>query len=147
MNTPSPSRAARRASNAERRPATLLGEFGEGYCRICHFVEALDHEGRIIEHARGIGNVSTGPCKGSGRKPPKLTPYQSKLAAFSVNPPVALCPVCEKEQPLTKVPSLVFARHWIGPAKVCPGTGRPALRPTPVSEPVSLRRDHGSERG
>ena len=121
------------------RPATILGRYGEGYCRICHFVEALDQRGRIIDHARGFG--ATDPCKGSGARPPKLTPVTSRLAAFRVDPPREVCEYCWTEAPLS--PFGTFARHWNG-SRLCQGV---ATYPTKSVPPPPPGRDHSNERG
>lgn len=125
------------------RPATILGEHGEGYCRHCHFVEALDHNGLITEHRRGIGNVAQDRCKGSGRRPPKLTPYASRLAAFRTTMETALCRYCDQYQSVMSYTSgPIFARHWQGGIQsvLCEGTARPV--------PASARgRNHSGERG
>ncbi len=83
---------------AERRPATILSEFGEGYCRWCHFIEGLGADGTLYNHSRGIANsygtnVPT-VCDGSGKPPTKLTPLTSRKAAFSTRAKGALCPSC-----------------------------------------------------
>jgi hypothetical protein len=125
----------------EPRPPTILGTYGEGYCRYCHFIEPLDHRGLIEYHNRGIGNVIEPGCKGSGTRPPRVTPYASRLAAFRVSPPSATCPVCGTTQDLhTYLSGPTMARHWTnGGADLCRGVGR---RPDPPPG-----RDHGSERG
>lgn len=125
----------------ERRPETILGVYGEGYCRHCHFIEALDENGLIITHGRGLGNFVQPTCKGSGKRPPKLTPYRSALAAFRVTAPTATCPVCQTVQDLhTYASGPVFIRHWTsGGADLCRGVGR-APDPPPG-------RDYGSTRG
>lgn len=68
------------------RPPTILSEHGEGYCRVCRFIEPLTELGVIAEHYRGqvpVGSVGDRkPCKGSHMKPPRLTPYFSRLAEF-----------------------------------------------------------------
>jgi hypothetical protein len=75
-----------------------LGPYGEGYCTVCHFIEALTEGGQLIEHTRGIGLVGDGtPCKGSGIRPPKRTPHASRLAAFKVDGVRAVCPVCMRQ--------------------------------------------------
>lgn len=121
------------------RPPTILGIYGEGYCRVCHFIEALDSQGRIIGHSRGAN--ATEQCKGSFTRPPKLTPYRSRLAAFRVDPPRELCMFCLTDAPLSAYGS--FARHWHG-ARVCQGT---ATYPAGPVQPPPPGRDHGNERG
>jgi hypothetical protein len=124
----------------ERRPETILGVYGEGYCRHCHFVEALDYDGLLIPHNRGVGNFVQPGCKGSGKRPPKLTPYASRLAAFSSSPPEGICPVCKTSQVITS--NRVMARHWNGAVRVCEGTSRLPATPDP-----GPGRDHSNERG
>lgn len=133
-----PWNSGRNAMTDPPRPATILGIYGEGYCRVCHFVEALDSEGLIVTHVRGQA-ANADPCKGSLSKPPKLTPYRSRLAAFTVNPPRRLCTYCSTEAPLSPFGS--FARHWNG-ARVCQGA---ATYPVPLPPPPG--RDHSGERG
>lgn len=77
------------------RPPTILGPFGEGYCRVCRFVIGLDEYGLLDPHTRGgHGGLAARPCKGSSRTPPKLTPYSSRLSAFRASPRKLDCPVC-----------------------------------------------------
>lgn len=127
----------------EPRPPAILGEYGEGYCRYCHFVEALDQHGLLLEHRRGIGNVAKDRCKGSGKKPPRLTPVTSKLAAFRTTMETALCSYCDQYQSvMTYTSGPIFARHWQAGIQsvLCEGTGRTA--------PASQRaRNHAGDRG
>lgn len=77
------------------RPPTILSPFGEGYCRVCRFVVGLDEFGMLDRHTRGgHGALVPNPCKGSGKTPPKLTPYSSRLSAFRFSPRKVDCPVC-----------------------------------------------------
>lgn len=84
----------------ETRPPTILGPHGEGYCRVCHFIEPLSATGLIERHTRGAimraswDTEGTKPCKGSDRRPTKLTPFTSRLAAFRVTARSAVCPFC-----------------------------------------------------
>lgn len=121
----------------EPRPPTILGEYGEGYCRFCHFVVALDRFGLLITHKRGVGSLLTEPCKGSGKRPPKVTPVTSRKAMFRTDPPRVRCELCGQDAVVT--PLGAFGRHWHGPARLCENTGR---RP-----PAPPGRNHSGERG
>lgn len=63
------------------RPPTILSEYGEGYCAVCKFVVGLNYDGQLERHSRGV-MISPRECKGSLKKPPKVTPYASRSAAF-----------------------------------------------------------------
>lgn len=76
------------------RPASILSEYGEGYCRLCQFVVGLDAAGRLLEHTRGNYGLGNRECEGGGGVPPRLTPYASRKAAFLVNPPKKRCREC-----------------------------------------------------
>lgn len=80
------------------RPPSILSEFGEGYCRHCIFVVGLDQDGMLLAHTRGHGGTQV--CKGSVTRPPKLTPYASKKAAFRTKAEMVQCPVCRRQVPL-----------------------------------------------
>lgn len=87
-----------------------LGPFGEGYCTVCHFVQALTADGRIERHVRGaLLNGATEACKGSEKKPPALTPHTSYRARFRYDAPTAECTTCKRTVPLTH--DLRFTRH------------------------------------
>lgn len=128
---------------APDRPPTILGEYGEGYCRYCHFIEALNQYGLIVTHNRGIGNTAREGCEGSGTRPPSLTPVTSRKAAFSTRPGLRFCGWCGETVAVTSYTSgPVYSRHWIGQegGELCNGTARPV--------PPSIRgRDHSGERG
>lgn len=85
------------------RPPTILSEFGDGYCRVCHFIVGLDAHGLLLVHVRGAHGLvarygETNPaCKGSDRAPTKLTPFTSRLAAFSTKARRDQCPACHQE--------------------------------------------------
>lgn len=66
-----------------------LGPYGEGYCRVCHFVQALTSDGLIERHSRGALLVGPAQCKGSFTKAPKITPFASRKAQFRVEAPDA----------------------------------------------------------
>jgi hypothetical protein len=74
-----------------------LGPYGEGYCRQCHFIEPLDQEGRLAEHHRGASLASSKACAGSGKVPQKITPKESRKAAFRVIAPLVACHVCGRQ--------------------------------------------------
>lgn len=130
------------------RPPTILGEYGEGYCRVCHMIEPLDASGRIAHHFKGFSahhDIGDYRCKGTGKVPPKLTPFASRLARFTRVAPLATCPVCREEVPLQPSSSrsgTMMARHFPpdSPGVLCAGYGREPAPPT-----VSLR--HEGERG
>lgn len=71
------------------RPPTILSEYGEGYCRACRFIEPLNENGLIAFHGRG--GVA---CDGIGARPPKVTPYASRLSAFRSKLETVRCPAC-----------------------------------------------------
>lgn len=122
------------ASDCPVRPPTILSEYGEGYCRHCHFIEGLTFQGLLAEHYRGkimntYGADSRKPCKGSLKTPAKITPWASRKAAFRVRQPVAPCSVCRTGVALytgsTFATSVVDRHHYCG--SPCPGSFRPPL--------------------
>lgn len=133
---------------SEPRVPTILGEYGEGYCRECHMIEPLTSTGVLDLHFRGFSaahNIGDYRCKGSGKVPPRLTPFTSRLAAFRRIAPLGTCPVCREEVPLQPSSSRSvtrMARHFPpdNPNILCAGFGREPAMPT-----VSLR--HEGERG
>lgn len=82
---------------------SILSPHGEGYCRACRFIEGLDPAGKLVEHHRGAHGLSVRygeaslACTGSGRLPGKVTPYASRLSAFRVSAPKALCSQCHEQ--------------------------------------------------
>jgi hypothetical protein len=96
-----------------------LSPWGEGYCKECHFIIGLDHQGRLEVHNRGIQAYGTPPqCKGSYKKPPKVTPYSSRKAAFTTKSPDAWCPRCKQHVPTTwQGGGHVYARHTFPPVR------------------------------
>lgn len=133
---------------SEPRVPTILGEYGEGYCKVCHMIEPLTADGVLDLHFRGFSSACNIPeyrCKGSGKVPPKLTPFASRLAMFKRVAPLATCPVCREQipvQPSSSRSVTVMARHFPpdSPNVLCAGYGRQPALPT-----VSLR--HEGERG
>lgn len=103
------------------RPPTILSEYGEGYCRVCHFVIGLTWQGVLGPHIRGahglhLGDV--GECKGSYKVPPKVTPCSSAKAMFRVTPTMAWCPDCKADVPThlgIRGGSRSYGRHRVGP--------------------------------
>lgn len=99
---------------AERRPATILSPYGEGYCKVCRFVEPLGPDGRIEEHFRS-GDQEVGrapaPCKGSWKRPPAVTPYRSTLSAFRLTARKAVCPRCSRTVSISPGRDPFFLRH------------------------------------
>lgn len=125
-----------------------LGPYGEGYCRVCHFVIALDERGRLEHHSRGAVIASTTLCKGGRRKPPKLTPLESYKARFRSIAPVATCPFCMNSVMVLVDGRLAPHKGTLRAVDNCKGSFRPAeRRPAPVTEPVNLNRNHSAERG
>lgn len=120
------------------RPPTILGPFGEGYCRVCRFIEPLDEQGRIAEH----GRAGADRCKGSWKTPPKVTPYFSRLSAFKAAPRKVECPLCAQRV-------VVLADGRIQGHNM-PGRSLTACKAGWHTVPMaaSMRpRDHGGERG
>lgn len=107
-----------------------LGPHGEGYCRTCHFIEPLDGRGRLATHTRWqvkeYGHSSVDDrrvCKGGGKKPPRVTPWYSRIAMFRVTA-VGECPTCHQEVGLERFaaqdPFIGRHRH---DGVFCPGYG------------------------
>ena len=107
---------------------TILGPYGEGYCRYCRFVEGLDQYGLLNSHIRGaLGRSYTEdpkPCKGSSRKPAKVTPYMSRLSVFVTRPRKVDCPQCgARVQLVTGTGYQYLERHMVNHSLVvCGGT-------------------------
>jgi hypothetical protein len=125
----------------EHRPPTILGPYGEGYCKHCRFVLGLDEYGLINNHVRGIGSYGqTQPCKGSGTRPPKQTPYASRSAAFKQVSQKVACPKCHRQVAvLAEGARRYLAWHPL------PHTATPCNGGYQTWTPPG--RDHGSERG
>ena len=118
-----------------------LSPWGEGYCRWCFFVVGLNYAGQLAEHHRGIASYGQSkPCPGSYTKPPKITPYSSRKAAFRLKAPDAWCPACKQfVQSTRQAGDQVYARH--------PAPGSITRLPTCPYTMRLVERDHGSERG
>jgi len=102
-----------------------LSPHGEGYCRWCFFVVGLDHDGLLTAHERNGLYEAPKTCKGSGTRPPKVTPYASRKAAFLTRSPREWCPTCcQTVNTRTWTRSgRVFVRHFRFPGDqtlVCP---------------------------
>lgn len=115
----------------EVRPATILGPYGEGYCRHCRFIEGLDEYGLINVHAHGAPQQweLPKPCKGSGTVPPKLTPYASDKSRFRSWATTGECPECRRRMEVLKTETgnyfLPYHTAGYGPGvKGCPGVNR-----------------------
>jgi hypothetical protein len=113
-----------------------LGPYGEGYCRVCHFVEPLLESGAIAPHTRG-SMIAPRECKGSYTRPPKVTPYASRLAAFRQKGKKVDCPLCKRQvwlMPDDRLPAHTTAIHT---TTLCNASHRP----------LAFYRDHAGERG
>lgn len=110
-------------SEPPHRGPSILSEYGEGYCRWCQFIVGLSGDGLIMAHSRNT-MISPRECKGSRTRPPKLTPYTSRKAAFKLRSQLAWCPQCRQWAPTSRYDrGWYYARHqWS--ATICPGTGR-----------------------
>ena len=102
-----------------------LSPHGEGYCTVCHFIEGLTPDGLIERHSAhrsGLGGYPVQQeCDGSFKRPPKLTPHRSNLAAFKTAAGKGTCPVCSKDVRVTSDRRLE-GHYGLGPAQVpCPG--------------------------
>lgn len=124
------------------RPPTILGPYGEGYCTTCRFVVGLNELGLLLVHSRGSYGLNPTPCKGSGRRPPKGTPYASRLSAFRAAPRKVDCPLCSRKV-------IVLADGRIQGHPVSRSTTvacKAGWHTVPMAE--SMRpRDHSGERG
>jgi hypothetical protein len=99
---------------AERRPATILSPYGEGYCKVCRFIEPLSPDGRIEEHFRSEDQdcyATRVPCKGSRKRPPATHPYRSTLSAFRLTARKAVCPRCSRAVSISPGQDPFFLRH------------------------------------
>lgn len=112
-----------------------LGPYGEGYCRVCHFIIGLTANGLIERHTRG-GQFAPTECKGGFKKAPKLIPTTSKLAAFKTKAGLVLCPVCTQMVPLLADGRMNGHVVAAGPPTYCKGGYN-----------FPNFRDHGGERG
>ncbi len=80
------------------RPPSILSPHGEGYCRHCRFVVGLGADGLMDTHQynRGLATGDMKPCKGSGKVPPRITPYAAELNKFKATARKVVCPTCEQ---------------------------------------------------
>lgn len=110
--------------SASTRPATILSPYGEGYCKVCRFVEPLGPDGLIEEHFHSEQQAT---CKGSGTRPPAATPYRSALSAFRVTARKETCPECRRRVWVTPGDRPRFRRHTsFGDLyTLCPNSFRP----------------------
>lgn len=119
------------------RPPTILSEHGEGYCRWCHFVIGLDYSGMLASHVRGAhGMANAKDCDGSGTRPPKVTPYASRKAAFRSVARKEQCRFCKRD--IVLLADGRFTSHSRDPYRLndaCTGGYR------------FPERDHANERG
>src|SRR3546814_4169283 len=114
--------------NPEHRPPTILGPYGEGYCRTCRFVIGLDEQGLLNAHRRGIASYGqASDCAGSGKAPPRLTPYASRAVAFKSAPRRVTCPDCGQQVALMPAGGtrLTLAGHLLpySAGTYCPAGG------------------------
>lgn len=93
-----------------------LSPYGEGYCRWCFFVVGLGPGSLLDQHFRGMKE-----CPGSGTRPPEVTPYASRKAAFRVKAADAWCPGCGQKVPVTcRAGERVYGLHYRPPGfRVC----------------------------
>lgn len=128
---------------ARPNPRPWFSTFGEGYCRVCHFVEPLDLAGRIEPHPRhrstGFGVGEGGTCSGTGKRPPTVTPWFSRLAMFRTKAEMAECPVCQRKVQVLADGRLSGHTVAFNTLTSCAGGYRPA--------PTAPGRDHQNERG
>lgn len=116
----------------EPREPSILSQYGEGYCRWCYFVVGLTYRGLLAGHQRGIASYGLAkPCPGSDTKPPRVTPYSSRKAAFRVKVPDAWCPACRQfVRSSTAGGAQVYTRHFpADTGRACLRTGLPVERP------------------
>src|SRR3546814_8427485 len=58
----------------------------------------LDSRGLLNAHRRGIASYGqASDCAGSGKAPPRLTPYASRAVAFKSAPRRVTCPDCGQQ--------------------------------------------------
>ena len=125
-----------------------LGPYGEGYCRVCHFVQALTFDGLIERHSRGALLDGPAECKGSFTKAPKITPFASRKAMFRLKAPDAWCPECKRfVRSVTRGGVPVYARHSsVAAPWMCPYT----MHRVEQAQPDAARpaeRDQSNTRG
>lgn len=117
------------------RESTILGDFGEGYCTVCRFIEPLDEAGRIVRHERGTLYERYGAppqvCAGSWKKPPARIPVTSTKSKFGLEASVVTCPLC-----MTSMgrPAGVWPAHFLAAEAFgeCPASGQPVSRLRPL---------------
>lgn len=112
-----------------------LSPWGEGYCRHCCFVVGLNYAGQLVEHDRGAQLHSNARCKGSLTRPPKVTPYSSRKAAFTTKSEKVACYVCRREV------------HLLADGRMTAHTSSTSSLARCSGGYHLPQRDHGSERG
>lgn len=122
-------------------PRPWFSTFGEGYCRVCHFVEPLDVGGRIEAHPKHRGGAygEAGSCAGTGKRPPTVTPWFSRLAMFRTKAETVECPLCQRKVRVAADGRMYGHTVAFNTLTSCAGGYRPAPQPP--------GRDHGRERG
>lgn len=77
----------------------VLGPYGEGYCKVCRFIEPLGPDGLLEEHFRGRAMDPQGGgarCPGGFSRPQKKVPFSSRLASFRARVTKKRCEYCEQ---------------------------------------------------
>lgn len=133
------------------RPPTILSEFGDGYCRVCHFIVGLGADGLLLTHTRGAHGLAAKygeanpQCEGSGKPPTKLTPLTSRLAAFSTKPRTGTCPTCGQTVVIDASGRWVMHGKAPGIYDWCKMSQKLYAKPRGPLRPHE--RNHGTERG
>lgn len=78
---------------------SILSPHGEGYCRACRFVVGLTEDGKMDHHMRGTvtdyGHKGVAEmCKGSFKRPAKVTPYAAAKNRFITRLAKVTCHLC-----------------------------------------------------
>lgn len=78
---------------------SILSPYGEGYCRVCRFIVGLDENSLLDHHVRGTvtdyGHKGVAEmCKGSFKRPAKVTPYYAAKNRFLTRLSKVTCHLC-----------------------------------------------------
>lgn len=114
-----------------------LSPHGEGYCTVCRFIVGLDADGVISFHERpdpdasGYHTPARTCCRGTGKVPPKRTPYASEKNRFYTRPAKLECPRCRQE---VKVNTFTSGKYYVKHNRKflpgeCPGSLTPVRPP------------------
>lgn len=123
---------------------SLAGPHGEAACRYCGHLVDLNADRKLTVHHVGLNRAR---CEGSATYAHTRQEKEFPELAFSSEPVVRRCPVCETDVQVTTIgqarTNWRFDAHYRKPDQPtsgwCPGTGTPVNKEAPLNEnPVTI---------